>query len=194
MFKMTNLCISILIIGLFTTTQYAQQKFEKESRISRQDVPSGALQFMDSADTKNKIKWYFEKGLDRSSIEAKFRKNTKKYSVEFDTIGNIEDVEIEVKWQVLPTELRDAIHHQLRNDCLKHKIVKVQIQFTGSNSALFKKLNETDATPGLTVKYEVIIKCKLTTRVNLIEYLFSDAGETLSMSKIVFKNSSHLEY
>ena len=194
MFKFTNCCLVLLIFGMFSTNLCAQEKFERESRLKRRDVPAKALHFIDSLEIKSRVKWYYEQGLERSSIEAKFKKDKKRNSVEFDSLGNIEDVEIEIKWKKLPIDLQDSISFHLRKDCIKHKIVKVQIQFTGSLDALFTKLNMPEKVVPLTTRYEIIVKCSSTNSVNLFEYLFTDDGGVISRSKIIFKNSSNLEF
>jgi hypothetical protein len=186
--------IAILAVGLFSTNLFTQVKFEKESRIKRHEVPSKALAFIDSLSISNKVKWYLEEGLERSSIEAKFKKDRKKHSVEFDALGNIEDIEIEMDWKELQADLKDTICAQLQTDCLKHKIAKVQIQFSGTYAALLHKLKEAETNPELTTKYEIVVRCRSKNSVDLVEYLFSDAGQQLSVSKIIFKNSSNLEY
>ncbi len=118
----------------------AQEKYEKESRIREKYVPTKALQFIDSSDLKSRIRWYLEEGLNRKSIEAKFKHEKVRYSVEFDTLGNVEDIEIEIPWEDLNSQLKDSISLHLKKDCLKHKIVKVQIQYSGSESELLAKL------------------------------------------------------
>lgn len=194
MFKLPNCCFALLIFGMFSTELFAQEKFERESRLKRKDVPQKALQFIDSLDIGNKVKWYFEQGLQRSSIEAKFKKDKKKHSVEFDSLGNIEDVEIQVKWKKLPEQLKDSINFHFQKDCDKHKIEKVQIQFTGSIEALFSKIKTSETNLPLTTRYEIIVRCSSSNNINLFEYLFGEDGEVISRSKIIFKNSTNLEF
>ena len=172
----------------------AKEKFEKESRIKQRDVPQKALDFIDSVNVKTKLKWYVEEGLNRRSIEAKFRQNKKRYSIEFDTLGHVEDVEIEILQTELTTAINDAINNQLKKDCIKNKIEKIQIQYSGTEQELLAKLKNRPSSEKLIVKYEVVVKCTSKNKVELLEYLFNDTGTVLSTSTIVFKNSSHLEY
>lgn len=183
-----------LMFGLCSNYLFAQQKYEKESRIKPKDVPSKAMNFIDSINLKNRVKWYLEEGLETKSIEAKFKYNSKKYSVEFDTLGNIEDAEIEIKWDEMQTPFKDSISSQLKKDCLKQKIVKVQIQYSGTSSEILSKLRENKTYGNLTIKYEVVVRCKSKDTVVLFEYLFNKKAQVLSRSEIIFKNSSHLEY
>lgn len=183
-----------LIICSVANNLSAQDKFEKESRIKQRDVPSNALFFMHSLNNNAKIKWYKEEALNSESIEAKFKLNKTKYSIEFDSLGNIEDVEIEVHWQDLDKELSKSITNQLKQDCSKHKIFKIQRQFTGTENDLFLLLNNGTNSGQINIKYEIIVRCNEQKEVNLLEYLFNETGLLVSKSKIIFKNSSHLEY
>lgn len=184
----------LLILFSISTILFAQDKFEKESRIQPKDVPPRALLFIDSLNLKTKIKWYKEEGLDKESIEAKFKLNKVKHSVEFDTYGKIEDVEIIVNWEDLESDLKDSIFFQLNIDCLSHKIVKVQRQFLGSENELLFLIKNRDVFEPLKIRYEMIIRCKYEKKVDLFEYLFNYDGKLISRSRIIFKNSSHLEY
>lgn len=186
--------VIFLIILTFSNNLFAQDKFEKERRIKQKEVPSKALSFINSLNFNTKIKWYEEEGLTRKSIEAKFKNNKAKYSVEFDTLGNVEDIELEVPWQDIESYIRDSISLQLKLDCSKHNIDKVQMQFTGSDDALLSLLKNGTHGEHLKIKYELIVKCNYQKTVDLFEYLFDDKGKLISISKIVFRNSSHLEY
>jgi len=184
----------LLILFSISTILFAQDKFEKESRIQPKDVPPRALLFIDSLNLKTKIKWYKEEGLDKESIEAKFKLNKAIHSVEFDTYGKIEDVEIIVNWEDLESDLKDSIFFQLNIDCLSHKIVKVQRQFLGSENELLFLIKNRNVFEPLKIRYEIIIRCKYEKKVDLFEYLFNYDGKLISRSRIIFKNSSHLEY
>lgn len=185
----------IFLLSLFSSVElFAQEKFEKESRIKQRDVPQKALDFIESANIKGKMKWYLEQGLNRKSIEVKFQQNRKRFSVEFDTLGTIEDVEIELKATELPASLNNTINTQLQDDCIKYKIEKIQVQYSGSEEQLLAKLKNLSSVQNLVTKYEVVVKCTSKNNVELLEYLFTDTGTVLSVSTIVFKNSSHLEY
>lgn len=183
----------LLVIGC-SADLCAQEKYEKESRIKERQVPHKALNFIDSANVNTKLKWYFEQGLNRSSIEVKFKQNRQKHSVEFDTLGNIEDIEIEIKQSELATTVKEAIYAHLKNDCLKYRIEKIQRQFSGTEQQLLAKLKNRTTVQNLITKYEVVVRCTSKNKIELLEYLFDDKGTVLSTSKIVFKNSSHLEY
>jgi hypothetical protein len=185
----------VFLISIYLSTNLqAQEKYERESRIKQKDVPGLALRFFDSISNFKKIKWYKEEGLNKISFEAKFKINRTKYSVEFDSLGNIEDIEIDLDWSNLKTQLKDTISAQLNRNCNSYKLTKLQIQYTGSKADLWHQLKYQAINPNAIVHYELIVKCRQSKNVNLLEYLFSERGTIVSVSKIVFKNSSHLEY
>ncbi|PSR15412.1 MAG: hypothetical protein DA408_08560 [Bacteroidetes bacterium] len=186
--------IAFVFFAIFSTHLYAQQKYEKESRLTEKDVPDKALDFIDSLGVERKIRWYLEEGFDRTSIEAKFKLNNQKYSIEFDTVGNLEDIEIQIAWSKWQKPLKDSISFHLKKDCKRFKINKIQIQYSGDQSILLTKIKTGEDSGEYIIKYEVIVKCCNTKNVALFEYLFSNTGQELAVSKIVFKNSSNLEY
>ena len=171
-----------------------QRKFEKESRLDIQEVPTTAIEFIDSLYVPGKIKWYLEEGFNTTSIEAKFKLNKQAYSVEFDTLGQLEDIEIKMKWKRLDHTLRDTISSELSKECKKHKIKKVQIQYSGDPQVLLSKLKSGHSDQSYLTRYELVVKCCNKKDVVLKEFLFDDAGQKLSSSEIVSKISSNLEY
>jgi hypothetical protein len=172
----------------------AQEKFEKESRLKPSEVPGNALDFMNTLDLGVKIKWYWEEGLDRTSVEAKFKQRRKSFSVEFDTLGQIEDVEVEVGSKEIPKAVSDAIAIRLKEDCQRYRLEKIQIQYIGRDDLLGELIQFSETADELLINYELVVRCQNEQGVNLYEYLFDSNGKVLSMAKIIFKNSSHLEY
>jgi hypothetical protein len=194
MYKYLITSIAFIIMVVCSNHLYGQQKYEKESRLNETNVPFSALDFIDSLEIEGKIKWYLEEGINHTSIEAKFKLNKQKYSIEFDSLGNLEDIEIQIEWDELQKSLRDSISSQLSKDCIKHKIKKIQIQYSGDRSALLYKIKTGKSANNYIVRYEIIVRCKHVKNVALFEYLFSDTGQILTTSKLIFKNSNNLEY
>jgi len=173
---------------------YAQNKIEKESRLKREEVVTKAVEYIDSLAEGEKVKWYLEEGIDNKSIEAKFELDKQKFSVEFDSIGNLEDIEIQLKWKDLSKPLQDTIQVYLGEVCKKFRIKKIQIQYSGNPTILLSKIQTDTIISGYQVKYEIVARCKNKDNVALYEYLFSETGQTLSVTQIVFKSSTNLEY
>lgn len=188
------ICIVFLTIIHLPCTLFAQEKFEKESRIKKTNVPLKARLFIDSLQAQHTIKWYKEEGLLENTIEAKFKNDKTLYSVEFDTLGNIQDLEIEINWEDMPSSVGDSILALLKKDCIKNKIIKIQRQYSGKELIPLSFENFHLKRESLVINYELIVRCKEQNNVVLFEYLFDEKGLFISKSTIVFKNSSHLEY
>lgn len=171
----------------------AQVKYEKETRLRAQDVPKQAINFVQALGFDKKIKWYHEEGINRTSIEAKTTYKTKKYSVEFTPIGDIEDIEIEVEWKSLPPATQAKIWRYLVSEYEKIKIHKVQRQYTGSPETL-SGIHSQKIKSRPTVRYEIIVKTKTNCNYEVMEYLFAENGEMEKASTIVHKNTDYLKY
>lgn len=187
-------CLIQIIYFLVPLSAASQEKFEKESRLKPSEVPAEAMAFIEDLDLPLKVRWYLEEGLQTRSVEAKFKYKKAWYSVEFDTLGAIEDVEVEVKPGKLPSPVLDAVVKQLKEDCSAYRINKTQIQYLGEKEALKSIIRTSKVGENVTTNFELVVRCSNDKGVNLFEYLFDASGEVLSLARIIFKNSSHLEY
>lgn len=175
----------------------SQQKFEKESRISPDKVNEKGLDFMSNVNTTSKVKWYYEQGLSENSYEAKTKISKRRYSIEFDTLFNIQDVEIEISENDIPTQTFTKIEMVLDSIYKKHSISKIQIQYQGDKKTLIEVINNNsikNLSPKVKTQYEIIIKCKSTSRPKLYEFTFDAEGKLISKKEIIFNTSDHLEY
>ena len=138
------------------------KKYEREYRLDKKKVPQQALDYINAFPFDKKIKWYKEEGLNRSSIEAKTKFQSKKVSIEFNIKGVLEDIEVEIKKKELSAELAQAIDQYLSANYSKHKICKIQIQYTGDSKFLQKILSQTiiNYDEELSIHYEIVAKVK----------------------------------
>ena len=172
----------------------AQVKFEREYRLALSAVPAPAKAMVEDMGLSRKVRWYKEESQRGHSIEAKAKAYGKQYSVEFDTLGLIEDVEVSMDWEAVPQKARKAITLYLSGTYEKHRIEKVQIQFTGPKHALVHQVTTQSRHAETTVKYEVVLKAKADKTHAMYEYLFSEDGKVLGRAKVVFRNTDNLEY
>lgn len=185
---------SLLIGSLFICTiLFAQEKFEREYRIKKNKVPQKAIAFVTSLKLKSKIKWFGEESSQGRSIEAKTKARKIKYSIEFDTLGNLQDVEIQIAKQQIPKATLEQIQKTLSTDFTKFKFVKIQKQLSGKSEAVLSSILQKKYTD-VTIKYEIVLKGTLRKKKHLYEYTFSDDGMFEKREKIIFKNSDNLEY
>lgn len=184
----------ILFFYIFQIDANAQQKFEKESRMKSADVPTAALQFIEEVEMDSNWKWYFEENLVGNSVEAKTKYDGKWYSVEFDISGKIQDIEVEKDLPEMDENVRSTILQTLDVMFKSHKIDKIQIQYSAENPVLLAILNDITTRFDYKVQYEIVVKGKKTDRPKLYELTFTENGELLESSEIIFRNTDNLEY
>ncbi len=187
---MKKIVLPLLLI-LFPFFCYSQSKIETEERIKKDEAPLPAQKFIDSLCFSSKIKWFVERNYKKKSYEAKTKSKKGKYSIEFDSWGNIEDIELEIKWNKILPSTQDAICQKLNIDFEKFRIKKIQIQYTGTATDLLKVRTSTE---NLVSRYEIVLKGQKEGKSSFYEYLFSEKGELEEEVEFDFRNTDHLEY
>lgn len=186
--------LSCLAALLPLATAAGQTKYEREYRIKTQAVPAPARQFVDSLAFRKKVKWYFEENLRGNSIEAKVCRDKKRFSIEFDTSGVLQDIEIQHRWTDIPEHTQRRITTTLDSLFVRHDIRKIQVQYSGNRSALFKLAQNQQPATGYTTRYEMVVKGKKPDGLRLYEITLDENGALRALEEIVFKNSDNLEY
>ncbi len=181
--------------GLFQANGlFAQVKYEREYRLKPDQVPLAARTFLTACQFEAKIKWYGEESASGTSVEAKVKHGQKRYSIEFDTLGQIQDVEVEQEWEGLPPATQTTIQQILSQQFERHKLGKVQLQWTGTDSVLQALIRGESPDLPYTTKYEIILRGKDNEGVHGYEYLFDEQGELEHRARIVFRNTDNLDY
>lgn len=192
---MKNYKIAFLIFLFALPFNLAGQiKYEREYDLKKENVPGIAKTFMDSCCPNRKVKWYGEESLKGLSIEAKVYYKGSLYSIEFDTSGYIQDVEKKIRLHDISQDKRSAIVNKLDSVFSKHKIEKVQVQWIGSNQALYELIEKNNSILPYTVSYEIVLKGRKEKSRKMYEILFSMEGNILSVSEIVQRNTDNLDY
>jgi len=187
------MCLRIIIAFLFVVPSlWGQNKFEVEHRIKSDDVPKIATSFVESLSISGKIRWYYEENLNGNSYEAKIR-DGRRYSIEFDTLGNFQDIEIKIK----PRDIQRSVHSELRKNIAQifdsHKIRKIQIQYFEEDI-----IQEVVAKSTLQFqyphRYEIVLIGRKAKERKLYELTLNNAGEIIKSEEIIPQNSDLLEY
>ena len=186
--------ILVFVIFLPVLGLNAQSKFERETRIDKQEAPAKAIDFIDRSDFNSKIKWYKEISQEGKSFEAKTRRKGHKFSIEFDTAGNVLDVEKEVKLVDIDTELIQKIEKSLTNEFTKFKIVKIQLQWKADDEVLIELINTDNTSNKVSVRYEIVVKGKKEGFSKFYELLLDDRGKVLRTLEILDKNTDILMF
>lgn len=181
-------------ILLYPFVSIAQQKYEREYRINSETIPKSATDFIDSISLNSKIKWYREISLDEVTIEAKFSHNKKKFSVEFDTLGKLLDVEIVLNKRELNAKVQNRINNELDSVYKKWKFQKIQLNYSGKGSHILAAIKQNEPSDSIKIAYEIVIKGKDLEGTYLYEITFNDQGELQNILEIIPDKADHLEY
>lgn len=187
-----NQIVFSLLFLVFGMSLFAQ-KIERETRIDEENAPKNAVDFVNNLELNKHVKWYKEETSGRVSYESKIKYEDKFYSVEFDTLGNIEDIEVIIKFRDVDQKHKKAIKNEILNEFKKLKWIKVQKQFKGNKADL--KHVFFGVVEDVELNYEVEVEVK--TKENewkLYEILINPEGVIQHMREIHLCPTDNLNY
>lgn len=177
--KNTLLIIVLALLVGFPVTTVAQDKIEREYKIKKEEVPQKALEFIkgiESLPPKTKVNWYREEAADAESVEAKFKIDKRKFSIEFSTEGKLQDAEMEIDRDDIPKVTRESIEESLNVEFIKWSIKKVQLQWVGDSSLVISSINRNERQEEVEENYEIVIKGRTDKTKSYFELLFDSSG------------------
>jgi hypothetical protein len=184
----------LLILNAVSFNLTAQIKYERERRISEDNVPSAALSFVQACQFKTRVKWYLEENQDGWSIEAKLKYGGNRVSIEFDSLGQIQDVETEIKLANMNQNTWEIISNFLNAHYDRINIFKIQRQWTAEPQALIDliRLGKTDKQ--YSTRYEIVARGRENRqKAQLFEFLFADDGTLINRFVIISRNIDNLD-
>lgn len=126
---------NLLFLMLFATLSFAQSKNEKEERIPVSRFPERALNYLKYTEKSLKrLKYFKEIDGHRKSYEAKFKYNKLLYSIEFDTLGKLEDIEIIIKQKHIPENALQHINNYFKTNFDNFNFIKIQEQYVNKST------------------------------------------------------------
>ncbi|UZO79287.1 hypothetical protein NBT05_09920 [Aquimarina sp. ERC-38] len=166
-----------------------QKKYEREYRIQKTEFPVSAIDYLKQNNfTTCKIKYYLESDSTNQSYEAKFKYKDHRYSVEFNTNGILEDIEVNVDLDWLDKSLQEQIATRLDSLFKKHRILKVQVQYPNTeveNTTVIAKAAKTLDT-SILHNYELLVAARKEDEgYSDYELLFDKKGNVLKIRKSV---------
>lgn len=166
---------------------YGQSKIEIEKRIRPDNVPRKALKAIEKVLEKSvKLKWYYEQDGAHRSYECKFKYNRYKYSIEFDTLGQLEDAEILIGSSQLPTSVVQSLHRNFN----KLKIRRAQIQFL----KFYEKLLDAQFLKTALQSKEAQFEIEISSSGRLFEILIDSDGLILAKRVMMSPHGWILEF
>lgn len=191
----TRSCITfgILLIALACSAQ-GSQTFDRDIRIKSMPSLPGIASFMEAGGFQGKVKWYKEIGPDGVFFEGKTKHKGAPYSVEFDTLGTVKDVEKTVSFESLPSQVHQEIKKYLAEHFTTYRIQETQLQWSGDNAALIELIQQGKSTLPHITYYEFIVKGKHDVGRKHYELQFDENGILLRRSEIPTRNTDHLDF
>lgn len=194
MIKM-NKCTFVIALCFFHFSFCAQQKYEREYRVNSTEIPATSLQIIKMWNFNNKVKWYAEESNDGKTFEAKVEHKGHKYSIEFSEDGEILDVEQKVTFSELSLDVQRVITHNLSKKYKKFKIKKVQIQYLGSETAIYNEIFQLNSThEKAKINFEIVLKAKKENEDALYEVLMDTKGNLIQELQFKQESSLNLEF
>jgi len=185
------LIIAILLVHVAN----AQKKFERETSMKSSRVAEKARIYVESLfpDSK-KIKWYLEESLEGVMVEAKIKENSSIYSIKFDTLGTLYDIERTQKFDKLPMAVQGNVMAYLKKRYKSFKIKKTQIQWIGDPDVLHSLIKKDDTENNYTTNYEIVYSGRENKDAMSYESLFDHGGNHIETKEIIERNLNHLLY
>ncbi len=184
-FTQTVLGVLLLMCFLPLSSQ-AQEllKEEKERRIKFNEIPQSAQDYLENwLDKSRRVRYYYETDAEHSSYEAKLIRDRRRFSIEFDEAGKLEDIEELIDFNQISDTVKQAIHSFLIENYGKYSVQRVQRQFLASQSKSYTQLTEEKIG-----NYELEINLTEKSRLQSYEMLF-DASGRLKQKRLIVRRS-----
>ena len=188
---------SIIVLIFYSISCFSQVKNEKEERISPSEFPSNAKSYFSSISQDVKyLKYYHETDGDKKSFEVKFKYKKEHYSVEFDTLGQLEDIEIVIKKKHIPKKAYRVISEYFNTHYKKFTLVKIQKQFINSTKRTDKQFIQyvLDKPFNKHTHFEIIADVKTNDGHELKELTFNRHGVFEKSRKVSSSSYEHALY
>ncbi|MGV6830641.1 MAG: hypothetical protein ACWA5P_03640 [bacterium] len=187
----------IIFLIVFSTLNwsYSQNKNEREFRIKEEALPTAIKETL-SLFPKNtkRLKFYKEQDGEKESYEVKFKFQRQWYSVEFDTNGILEDVEVLQPKSFFKTNADSKILAYFKSKNSSFKFLRIQKQYVyDSNESLETFLIDVfNSQPNRASNFELIILEKSDNSSQLYEYVFDAKGKFISKRKVISSADEHI--
>jgi hypothetical protein len=185
---------SLFLVGstlLFSQLIGSQTKNEKEERVELKTFPEKAIKVLETLpEDCKRLRFYKETDGSKQSFEAKFKYKKQRYSIEFNSSGTIEDIEVGLKPKDIENAVASEIRAYFKTTYKRSKLIKIQKQYVFN-----PVLNPIDFLRDVLAKrsrmdinYEIIAEVKSDSKRNIREYTFDSSGSFLNY-KIIHPGS-----
>lgn len=166
----------------FTKAQ-STEKIEKEEKITLDLIPKSMEKaVVEIGYARKKVRYYRETDGEKVSYEAKLRYRGKKYSIEFNENGILEDVEIDTRKRKISKEALLNIESVLDTMARKYLIEKIQEQYLAKHKTT-TQVKENISNNKID-NYELIVAFKDKRTIYRKEMLFDKKGNLISLRDV----------
>ncbi len=179
------------------TICFSQNKNEKETRISIDEFPETAKNYFNiTTNTLKHLKFYKETDNKKQSFEVKFKVNKLHYSMEFDTLGKLEDIEILIKEKHITDAVSNTIKSYFNLNFEKTKIIKIQRQYINSTKKSDKYFIQHIINNPFNkhTHFEIIAEIKTKKKHELREFTFNRNGTFKKFRLVTSSSYDHALY
>lgn len=184
------LILTIYILAGIATGAFGQVKYEREARIKPSNIPPKAMMFIKPLGTELKIRWYEEESHLGRSYEAKTKIQGSLYSIEFDSSGQLMDIEKRLHTREVSDELSEKIRKAFEPIFDRYKILKIQEQYLTDELDLPNFLLSNPIFQFV----ECSVRGERQGEISDYEILLTASGEIVQILKDVGRSSDNLEF
>jgi hypothetical protein len=153
--------LTLILTLLVPCLIHGQVKLEYEKRINKSEFPQAAIHWLDShPELPKRIRYLLETDGQIHTYEAKFVHEKKWHSIEFDSLGQLQDVEVLINRKEIPQPLREKVEAYLDAQYDKWRKDRIQRQYTAAANGprVLERLWAEDATVECNLEIEVSVK------------------------------------
>lgn len=177
-------------------------KREREEYIAKNKLPAEVLRFIELLPKKDirKMKYYRETDGEEVGYEIKFFLNKKKYSIEFDGSGSLQDAEVRISLNEIPQVVKERIEAGFKDRFDRYKIRELQRQYTCTDSEEAKcsekilRMIASAEVSGLAIRYEIEIDGTKAGKSISRELLFDSEGNVRQERTILRRQTDNILY
>lgn len=188
-----------LLLSLSASAQGVKR--ELEEYIAKSKLPAEVLRFIKLLPKKDvrKMRYYRETDGEAVGYEIKFFLRKRKYSIEFDSSGNLEDAEVGIPLNDISKDIRAQIETAFKTRFDRYKIRELQRQYVcaGSSAECTEKIlrmTASEEVSGLTVRYEIEVDGTKDGKHISREFLFDTAGNVQRVRTILRRQTDNIFY
>ncbi|WP_298893034.1 hypothetical protein [uncultured Psychroserpens sp.] len=147
-------------------------------------------------DQAKRIRYYRETDGDKLSYESKFKYNKHWFSLELNSSGTIEDIEVVIKKRQLPPNVLNTINSYLSENSDKFELIKIQEQYLfNSEKSKVEFINSIlDNRVSINSNYEIIVAIKSERSWELKEMTFDTKGVFLNARNLQQDSYEYIMY